>query len=70
MFKVLTAVKVLATAAIASLVALSAQATDCISDFSLVDHNGKFSQLSRHTDKKAVVLFAYDDTRDVRRMVG
>ena len=40
MFKVLTAVKVLATAAIASLVALSAQAADSISDFSLVDHNG------------------------------
>lgn len=70
MFKVLTAVKVLATAAIASLVALSAQAADSISDFSLVDHNGKFFQLSRHTDKKAIVLFAHDDTRDVRRMVG
>lgn len=70
MFKSFTAVKVLATAAMTNCVALSAQAADQISDFSLVDHDGRFFQLSRHTDKDAIVLFAHDDTRDVRRVIG
>lgn len=70
MLKVLTIAKVLATAALTGFVALSAHAADRISDFSLIDHNGKFFQLSRHADKDALVLFAHDDTRDARRVLG
>ncbi len=47
---------------------LSANAADRISDFSLIDSDGRFFQLSRHTDAQAVVLFAYDpDSRDAKR---
>lgn len=67
MFKALTIAKVLVTTAITSVAALSVNAAERISDFSLIDHNGKFFQLSRHADMDAVVLFAYDDTRDARR---
>lgn len=52
----------------AAFVAMSANAVDRISDFSLIDSNGRFFQLSRHTDEQAVVLFAYDpDSTEARR---
>lgn len=67
MFNAVNISKVVATGLITGFIALSAQAADRITDFSLIDHNGKFFQLSRHADKDALVLFAHDDTRDVRR---
>jgi len=47
--------------------AISANAADRISDFSLIDHNGRFHQVSRYADHDAIVLFAHEDSRDVRR---
>ncbi len=47
--------------------AMSANAADRISDFSLIDHNGRFHQVSRYADHDAIVLFAHEDSRDVRR---
>ena len=44
-----------------------ANAADRISDFSLIDHNGRFHQVSRYADHDAIVLFAHEDSRDVRR---
>lgn len=47
---------------------MSANAAERISDFSLIDADGRFFQLSRHADEQAIVLFAYDpDSRDARR---
>jgi peroxiredoxin len=58
-------------AALTVFVGMAANAADRISDFSLIDHNGRFHQLSRYADKDAVVLFAHDaDSRDVRRAVS
>ncbi|MGI9250590.1 MAG: redoxin domain-containing protein [Pseudohongiellaceae bacterium] len=52
-------------------VSLSASAGERISDFSLVDADGRFFQLSRHSDAPAIVLVAYDkDSRDARRAVA
>ena len=49
-------------------VGMSANAADRISDFSLVDADGRFFQLSRHGDEQAIVLFSYDPAnRDARR---
>ena len=62
-----TAVGVLLTVVAGS----GAFAADRISDFSLVDADGRFFQLSRHNNQDAVVLFAYDaDSRDARRAVS
>lgn len=70
MFKALTIIaKVLVTTAVTSVAVLPVNAAERISDFSLIDHNGKFFQLSRHADMDAVVLFAHDDTRDARRIM-
>jgi len=68
MFKPSIIFRVLSAVVVTGSVAFSAQAADRISDFSLIDHNGKFFQLSRHADKNAVVLFALDDSRDARRI--
>lgn len=60
--------KVVTTALVTAIVSLSANAADRISDFSLVDADGRFFQLSRHADEQAIVLFAFDpDDRDARR---
>ncbi|MEX0964285.1 MAG: redoxin domain-containing protein [Pseudohongiellaceae bacterium] len=58
-----------ATAALMTVfVSMPAFAADRISDFSLVDADGRFFQLSRHADETAIVLFAYDpDSRNARR---
>jgi peroxiredoxin/mono/diheme cytochrome c family protein len=50
---------------------LSVNAAERISDFSLIDSEGRFFQLSRQLDKQAVVLFAYDkSSRDARRAIA
>jgi peroxiredoxin len=36
-----------------------------ISDFSLIDHQGKFHQVSRYADHDAMVLFIYDSNSEV-----
>ena len=54
----------LATATIAS---ISVSAGERISDFSLVDQNGKFFQFSRQANFDAIVLMAHEDSRDARR---
>ena len=53
--------------AIAAAMSLPATAADRISDFSLIDHEGEFFQLSREGDFDAIVLFSHEDSRDVRR---
>jgi peroxiredoxin len=64
-------IKFLQTSALAALTAIacsSAFAADRISDFSLIDAEGRFFQLSRHTNKEAIVLLSYSvDSRDARR---
>ena len=46
-------------------------AAERISDFSLIDADGRFFQLSRHTNQEAIVVLAYDaDSRDSRRAVS
>ncbi len=57
----------LGAAALLSAAVGMASAGERISDFSLVDAEGRFFQLSRHADQDAVVLFAQDDSRDVRK---
>lgn len=60
--------KITAISAVASFASIAANASERISDFSLVDHEGRFFQLSRFLDQKAIVLVAYDDaSRDARR---
>ena len=59
-----------ATALATALTGVSANAADRISDFSLIDHNGKFFQLSRAADNDAIVLLAHEDSREVRRAYG
>lgn len=44
-----------------------ANAGERVSDFSLVDAEGRFFQLSRHANQDAVVLFAQDESRDMRK---
>lgn len=68
MLRFSTIVKITAASLMAVFVAMSANAADRISDFSLIDADGRFFQLSRHTDEQAIVLFAYDpNSRDARR---
>lgn len=51
-----------------AVISLSANAADRVSDFSLIDSDGRFFQLSRHADEQAIVLFSYDPAdRDARR---
>lgn len=52
---------------LAVFVATSANAQERVSDFSLIDHTGKFFQLSRAADNEAIVIMAHEDSRDVRR---
>lgn len=71
MVRISTIAKIATASMMAAFVGVSANAADRISDFSLTDHEGRFFQLSRHTDEKAIVLFAYDqDSRDARRAVA
>lgn len=68
MLKISQLVRLSSLAAVMALVSMSASAAERVSDFSLVDSDGRFFQLSRHADKDAIVLLAYDkDSRDARR---
>lgn len=67
MLKISSLAKVVAATTLSAFVGLSANAAERISDFSLVDHNGKFFQLSRQTNFDAIVMLAHEDSRDVRR---
>ncbi len=59
------------TALLSTLIGISANAADSISDFSLIDAEGRFFQLSRHANQDAIVILAYDnDSRDARRAVA
>ena len=58
-------------AILSTLIGISANAADSISDFSLIDAEGRFFQLSRHANQDAIVILAYDnDSRDARRAVA
>lgn len=71
MVRVSTIIKIATASMMAVFVGLSANAADRISDFSLTDHEGRFFQLSRHSNEDAIVLFAYDESsRDARRAVA
>jgi peroxiredoxin len=53
------------------LLAMPANAAEAVSDFSLIDANGRFFQLSRHSDATAIILFSYDpDSSEVERAAG
>jgi len=43
----------------------SAAVAQRVSDFSLIDHHGKFHQVSRYADHDALVLFVYDRNSEV-----
>lgn len=70
MLKISALAKIALAGTLAAYVCMPASAADRISDFSLVDHNGKFFQLSRAADNEAVVILAHEDSRDVRRAYG
>jgi len=71
MLKISTVAKVVVTGLLTAMAGSAALAADRISDFSLVDADGRFFQLSRHTNQEAIVLFAYDPaSRDARRAVS
>lgn len=70
MLRITSIAKVAAVSAVTAFVGLSANAADRISDFSLVDQNGKFFQLSRAADNEAIVILSHEDSRDVRRAYG
>ena len=53
------------------LAAGAGQAAERVSDFSLIDHEGRFHQLSRYADHEAVVLFSHlPGDRDSRRALA
>ena len=70
MLKFSIVARLTAVSAITLLVGMTANAADRISDFSLIDHNGRFHQLSRYADHDALVLIAHEDSRTVRRAVS
>lgn len=71
MLRISTIAKLTATSLMAAFVGVSAHAADRISDFSLIDHEGRFFQLSRHSNQDAIVLFVYDpSSRDARRAIS
>jgi len=68
MLKFSSIAKITAVSAVATFASIAVNAADRISDFSLVDHEGRFFQLSRNSDQQAIVLLAFDDaSRDARR---
>lgn len=70
MLRITSIAKVAAVSAVSAFIGLSANAAERISDFSLIDHNGKFFQLSRAANNEAVVILSHEDSRDVRRAYG
>lgn len=68
MLKISSIAKLTAISAVTSFASFAANAADRISDFSLVDADGRFFQLSRQADQEAIVLLSYDkDSRDARK---
>ena len=68
MLRISKLAKVTLLASLGALLSLPAIAADRISDFSLVDAEGRFFQLSRHSNQDAIVLLSYNmDSRDARR---
>lgn len=68
MLKISSIAKLTAISAVTSFACFAANAADRISDFSLVDADGRFFQLSRQADQEAIVLLSYDkDSRDARK---
>ncbi len=67
MLRLSSLAKIAVFSALAIYVSSSATAQERVSDFSLIDHTGKFFQLSRAADNQAVVIMAHEDSRDVRR---
>jgi len=64
-------VQVSAALALTALASTAASAAERISDFSLVDADGRFFQLSRHANQEAIVLLSYSvESRDARRAVS
>ena len=71
MLKLPNLTKALVAGLLSAVAGTSAYAAERISDFSLVDADGRFFQLSRHSNQDAVVLLAYDaDSRDARRAIS
>jgi peroxiredoxin len=64
MFRFNNLLKVVGVAALATGLSSTALAQR-ISDFSLIDHFGKFHQVSRYADHDAIVLFVYDPASEV-----
>ncbi|MFT7015094.1 MAG: peroxiredoxin [Pseudohongiellaceae bacterium] len=68
MLKLSSIAKITVVSTVATFASIAVTAAERISDFSLVDHEGRFFQLSRNSDQQAIVLLAFDDTsRDARR---
>ncbi|HJO10884.1 MAG TPA: redoxin domain-containing protein, partial [Gammaproteobacteria bacterium] len=55
-----TLAKLMACSMFATLFSITANAAEQISDFSLIDHTGKSHQLTRYSNRDAIVLFVYD----------
>ncbi len=70
MLKLSSLARLAVFSALAVYVGTSASAQERVSDFSLIDHHGKFFQLSRAADNEAIVIMAHEDSRDVRRAYG
>ncbi len=70
MLKISALAKIALAGTLAAYVCMPASAADRVSDFSLIDHTGKFFQLSRAADNEAIVILAHEDSRDVRRAYG
>ena len=66
MVNISTIAKIGAATLLSTCVSL-ASAGERVSDFSLVDTQGRFFQLSRHADQDAVVILAQDASRDIRK---
>lgn len=70
MLKFSSLAKIAVFSVLAAYVGVCANAAERVSDFSLIDHEGKFFQLSRAANNQAIVLMAHEDSRDVRRAYG
>lgn len=57
--------RLVATTLLSGLLVQTAGAAERVSDFSLIDHRGKFHQVSRYLDHQALVLFSFDPASEV-----
>ena len=65
MLNLSTLTKMTGAVVFAASASFTATAAEKVSDFSLIDHNGRFHQLSRYGDHDAVVLYVYDQHSEV-----